>query len=151
MGLELIVTSIIGGIVATYVLLAMAAWSHRLGLPRLDFAKAMAGLTYGQSFEGRDPPYWAGAAVVYMNGILFALVYSTAVAQYLPGPPVVRGIIWGIVLYLVSCSFFVPVYLREGFFLAHVHRNAWITSGMVHGLWGIVVGWLCPIRAAAAS
>ena len=147
MGLEFIVTSIIGGVIATYVLLAMGTWSHRLGLPRLDFAKAMAGLTFSESFEGSDPPYWAGMAVVYMNGIFFALIYSTVVAQYLPGIPVVRGIIWGVALYFASCLFYVPVYLREGFFLSRVHRYAWITSGMVHGLYGIVVGWLCPIAA----
>lgn len=147
MGLEFIITSIIGGVIATYVLLAMAAWSHRLGLPRLDFAKAMAGLTFSESFEGRDPPYWAGMAVVYMNGVLFALIFSTVVAQYLPGIPVVRGALWGIILYFASCLFYVPLYLREGFFLSHVHKHAWITSGMVHGLYGIVVGWLCPIAA----
>ena len=145
MGLDFMLSSIIGGILATYVLLAMGAWSHRLGLPRLDFPKPMAALTFGESFQGQEPPYWAGMAVVYMNGIVFALIYSTAVAQYLPGDPVIKGAIWGIILYVVSCVFYVPLYLREGFFLSGVHRHAWITSAMVHGLYGIVVGWLCPI------
>ena len=145
MPLDAMITSIIGGILATYVLLAMGAWSHRLGLPRLDFGKAMANLTFGESFEGREPPYFAGQAVVYMNGIIFALLYSTVIAHYLPGPPVIKGMIWGIVLYLVSCMFYVPLYLREGFFLSKLHPMAWIPSAMVHGLYGIVVGCLCPI------
>ena len=144
MPLESIVTTIIAGIIATYGLLVMALWAFRLGLPRLDFSRAMAELTYGESFEGQAP-YWAGQAVIYLNGIFFALIYATVVAQYLPGPDLVKGAIWGGVLFLISGVFFVPLFMREGFFLSHIHKNAWITSAMVHGVWGMIVGWLSPI------
>ncbi len=145
MPLDAIVTTIIAGIVATYGLLAMALWAYRLGLPRLDFSRAMAELTYGQSFEGQAP-YWAGQAVIYLNGIFFALIYATVVAQYLPGIPIVKGAIWGVILFLISGVFSVPLFMREGFFLSHIDKNAWITSLMVHGVWGLIVGWLSPIQ-----
>lgn len=144
MPLDAIVTTIIAGIIATYGLVVMALWAFRVGLPRLDFSRAMAELTYGQSFEGQAP-YWAGQAVIYLNGIFFALIYATVVAQYLPGIPIVKGAIWGVFLFLVSGVFFVPLFMREGFFLSHIHKNAWITSAMVHGVWGLIVGWLSPI------
>ncbi len=144
MPLESIVITIIAGIIATYGLVVMALWAFRLGLPRLDFSRAMAELTYGESFEGQAP-YWAGQAVIYLNGIFFALIYATVVAQYLPGPDLVKGAIWGGVLFLISGVFFVPLFMREGFFLSHIHKNAWITSAMVHGVWGLIVGWLSPI------
>lgn len=145
MPLDAIVTTIIAGIIATYGLVVMALWAFRLGLPRLDFSRAMAELTYGQSFEGQAP-YWAGQAVIYLNGIFFALIYATVVARYLPGIPIVKGAIWGVFLFLVSGVFFVPLFMREGFFLSHIHKNAWITSLMVHGVWGLIVGWLSPIQ-----
>jgi len=145
MPLDAIVTTIIAGIIATYGLVVMALWAFRLGLPRLDFSRAMAELTYGQSFEG-PAPYWAGQAVIYLNGIFFALIYATVVAQYLPGIPIVKGAIWGVILFLISGVFFVPLFMREGFFLSHIHKNAWITSLMVHGAWGLIVGWLSPIQ-----
>ena len=145
MDLEFLVTVIIAGIIATYGLLVMALWAFRLGLPRLDFSRAMTELTYGQSFEG-PAPYWAGQAVIYMNGIFFALLYATAIGPYLPGPDLAKGVIWGAILFVISGVFYVPVILREGFFLAHVHKNAWITSAMVHGVWGLIVGWLSPIQ-----
>ena len=104
----------------------------------------MAALTYGPSFDG-EPPYWAGQLVIYFNGVMLALIYATVVAEHLPGIPLVKGIIWGVVLYSISCVFFVPLYLREGFFLWHIDKKAWITSGMAHGVWGLVVGWLSPI------
>ncbi len=144
MPLESIIVTIIAGIVATYGLLVTALWAGGLGLPRLDFARAMAELTYGESFEGQAP-YWAGQAVIYLNGIFFALIYATVVAQYLPGPDLLRGVMWGAILWFVSGVFFVPLFLKEGFFLAHVDKNAWATSAMVHGVWGMIVGWLSPI------
>ncbi len=144
MPLESIVITIIAGIVATYGLVVMALWAGAIGLPRLDFSRAMAELTYGDSFEGQAP-YWAGQAVIYLNGIFFALIYATVVARFLPGPDLVKGAIWGGVLFVISGVFFVPLFMREGFFLSHIHKNAWATSAMVHGVWGMIVGWLSPI------
>ncbi len=144
MPLESIVTTIIAGIIATYGLLVMALWAGGVGLPRLDFSRAMAERTYGESFDGQAP-YWAGQLVIYLNGIFFTLIYATVVAQYLPGPDLIKGVIWGGVLFVMSGVFYVPLFLREGFFLSHIHKNAWITSAMVHGVWGMIVGWLSPI------
>ncbi|MCZ6604377.1 MAG: hypothetical protein O7C63_07765 [Alphaproteobacteria bacterium] len=144
MSLEFLVHVILVGILATYFLLAMALWAHRIGLARLDFAKVMAGLSYGESFDG-DPPYFAGQIVIYFNGIFFALLYAAAVGQYLPEPPLLAGAIWGVILFLASGLFYVPLYLREGFFLSHVHKRAWMTSLMVHGGYGVILGWLCPV------
>jgi hypothetical protein len=145
MTLEVLVHSALVGILASYVLLALAVWNKSLGLPRLDFAKAMTMLTYGESFEGSEPSYWAGQLVIYMNGIIFTLLYTGVVAQYLPGPDLLKGVIWGAILWFVSGVFYVPFYLKEGFFLSHIHKNAWFASGLVHGAFGLVVGWLAPI------
>ena len=146
--LDFILLSIISGILASYVLLANALWLQSLKLPRLDFSTAMANLTYGEQFEGK-PPYFAGMIVIYFNGIIFALLYSTVVAQYLPGEPIVKGAIWGAILWFFSGIFYVPFILKEGFFLSHIHPMAWFSSGIVHGMYGLVVGWLAPIRTAA--
>ena len=145
MNLDFIVAVVLAGIIATFCMLAMALWAGRLGLPRLDFPRVMAELTFGESFEG-PAPYWSGQAVIYMNGMFLAFLYATVVAQYLPGIPLVRGIIWGIILFAVSGLFFVPLFLREGFFLSHIHRFAWVTSAMVHGIYGLILGWLSPIQ-----
>ncbi len=144
MPLESIIITIIASIVATYGLLITALWAGGLGLPRLDFSRAMAELTYGESFEGQAP-YWAGQAVIYLNGIFFALIYATVVGKYLPGPDLLRGAIWGAILWFVSGVFFVPLFLKEGVFLSHIHKTAWAPSAMVHGVWGMIVGWLSPI------
>ena len=148
MELNFFVAVILAGILASYGLLAMALWAHRLGLPRLDFSRAMANLTYGESFDG-DPPYWSGQFTIYFNGVFFALLYATVfaqyIAQYVPWPDPIKGAIYGVGLWFVSGVFFVPVILREGLFLSGIHRNAWISSLMVHGIYGLIVGWLSPV------
>ena len=155
MELEFFLMSAFAGIMGTFGLLSMACWADSLGLPRLDFTRAMANVTFARTFEDDVPPgagvdapntpYWPGMGVIFLNGIFFALLYSS-VAKYIPlEPNVLKGAAWGVVLWFVSGVFFVPVYLKEGFMLSGIHKNAWITSLMVHGIFGLFVGWIAPI------
>jgi uncharacterized membrane protein YagU involved in acid resistance len=133
-----------GGVLATYAHLVLALWAPRVGLPRIDFSMGIAELTWGESFDGKAP-YWMGFAAIHMNGIIFALLYSTVVAQYLPGIPVVRGLIYGAILFIPAQFFFVPLFLQGGIMGLKHHRMAWLTAIIVHGVYGAIVGWLCPI------
>lgn len=144
MKLDFFIVVTLSGILATYLHLVMGQWSHKIGMPRLDFARVMANLTYEDSFEG-EPSYWAGQIAVILNGVFFAFLYATVIGPYLPGEPVVRGIQFGVLLYLASGLFFIPVYLKEGLFLSGVDSKAWIPLLMVHVVYGSVVGWLSPI------
>lgn len=139
----------LSGILATYLHLVMGQWAGRIGLPRLDFSRVMADLTYGESFEG-EPSYWAGQIAVFFNGVFFAFLYATIIGPHLPGEPVVRGFLFGVILYIGSGMFFIPVYLKEGFFLSRVDPKAWIPLLMVHVVYGLVVGWLSPILGSTA-
>ena len=144
MTLEFFVHTILAGIMDTYILLVLALWNSRVGMPRLDFAKAMTMLTFAESYEGRDPPYFAGQMIIYFNGVFFTLLYATYFHQFLPGTPLIQGAIWGVILWAVSGFFYVPIYLREGFFLSHIHPMAWFASLIAHGAFGLMVGWLAP-------
>jgi hypothetical protein len=144
MTLSFVIHAAIAGFLATYCHLIGALWVRTLGLPPLDLSRAMANFTYGDSFT--DPPsYWAGQFVIYANGIVFALFYATVAGPLLPGPDVIRGVTFGFLLFVLSGLLFSPIFLREGFFLVKVHPRAWTTALVVHLVWGIVIGWLCPI------
>lgn len=156
MNLEFFLVSALAGVMGTYGLLTMALWADSLGLPRLDFSRAMANVTYARTFEKEvepgagvdapNTPYWPGMIVIFMNGIFFALLYSSVVAQWIPveqGP--LRGAAWGLILWFVSGVFYVPFYLREGFMLSHIHPLAWLTSLKVHIIYGLFVGWIAPV------
>jgi hypothetical protein len=154
--LDFFLMAVFAGFMGSYGFVTMSLWSDSLGLPRLDFSRAMSNLTYARTFEEEvspgagveapNTPYWPGMIVLFMNGIFFALLYSSVVAQHIPIDNVVlKGAAWGIILWFVSGMFFVPFYLKEGFMLAHIHRLAWLTSLKVHIVYGLMVGWIAPI------
>ena len=133
------------GILAAYVLIIFALWAPRYGLPQLDFSRGMTQLSFGDSFEG-PAPYGLGIAQVLTNGILFALLYATVVGPLLPGEPlVIRGLIWGVILFFGAQLIFVPIFLQGGIFSLKHGPWAWVTALVVHVLYGVVVGWLSPI------
>ncbi len=144
MDLEFFIQASAAGILGGYVLLIFALWAPRYGLPRLDFPRGMTQLTFGDSFEG-PAPYGLGIALLHMNGILFALLYATVVGPFLPGALVVRGLIWGVILFFGAQLIFVPIFLKGGVFSLKHGPRAWITALLVHVLYGVVVGWLSPI------
>ena len=145
MDLEFLIHVSIAGILATYIHLIFALWAPRYGLPRIDFPRGMTQLTFGDSFEGPAPYGW-GIAVIHMNGIVFALLYATVVGPLLPVEPlVVRGLIWGGILFIGAQLIFVPFFLQDGFFGLKGHKMGWATALVVHLLYGAVLGWLAPI------
>ena len=137
-------TAVIAGVLATYVHMVFALWAPRYGLPRLDFAKGMAELSFAESYDGK-PPYWLGLVALHFNGIVFTLLYSTVFGPFLPGPPLMRGLIYGGILLIGSQCVFVPVFMRGGFFSLKEDRRAWMTAVVVHVIFGAMVGWLAPI------
>ena len=89
MELEFFLMSAFAGLMGTYTLMMLSCWADSLGLPRLDFSRPMANLTFARSFEEDVPPgaavdapntpYWPGMAIVYVNGIFFALLYPSSI------------------------------------------------------------------------
>jgi hypothetical protein len=144
MQLDFFIVVAVTGMLAAYLHLVMGQWADRIGLFRLDFSRVMADLTFGKSMEG-EAPYWAGFMVVILNGAFLALLYATVIGPHLPGEPVFRGFLYGIILFFCSGLFFIPVYIKEGLFLSHASPKAWISVLMVHLVFGLVVGWLSPV------
>ena len=144
MSLEFILLVSFAGILATYVHLMFALWAPKYGLARLDFAKVLNEISFKESFE-QEPPYWLGLLQLHLNGIVFALLYATVVGPLLPGEPLWRGLMWGGILFIGSQFLFVPVFLRHGILGLKGHPRAWMTAVVVHGVYGAILGWLCPI------
>lgn len=140
----------IAGVIATHCTLMMALWAPKLGLPRADFPFTMADLSFADSFGGKAP-YWSGLWVIHLNGLFFAFLYSTLVAPWLNATlgidttPMTNGAIYGVMLFLASGLFFQPVFLGLGLFLFKADKRGWITSLIVHGIFGLVCGWLAPV------
>lgn len=152
MTLEFLVHSALAGLIATYVLMVFAQWADRYGLPRVDFAHEQAELTLRDVVHGA-PAYFIGLGILHMNGVVFSLLYSSVFAKYIPtigGYEVIRGIIYGEILFVLAGLIYVPIFFRIGFFAVKAHPFAWTTSMLVHGIFGAIVGWLGPVAAATS-
>lgn len=144
MTIDILAQIIVAGVLGTYVHLLIALWAPCLGLPRLDFPAWLANLTFGDSFEGKAP-YSLGLIALHMNGIFFAFLYATAVGPLLPGPDLVKGLIYGGLLFFGSQCVFVPFFMKDGFFGSKVPGPTYLSAILVHGVFGLMYGWLCPI------
>lgn len=144
MKLDFLLAVTFAGFLATYFHLVFALTADRVGLARLDFTKGTAQLIFGESYGGH-PPYVLGLAAVLLNGIIFALVYATVIGPMLSGPGVLRGLVYGGLLYLYSQCIHVPVFMKGGLFSRKVHPRAWLTAAVAHVIYGVMLGWLAPL------
>ena len=147
MTLGFIVHSALAGFLATYLLMVFAQKADRYGLPRVDFAHEQAELCLRDAVKG-PTSYVIGLMILHLNGILFTLLYSAVVAKHLPiDIPVLKGIAYGLILWVLAGLIYVPIFFRIGFFALKAHPFAWATSLVVHVIFGTVVGWLAPVAA----
>jgi hypothetical protein len=144
MKLDFLLAVTFAGFLATYFHLVFALTADRVGLVRLDFTKGTAKLIFGESYDG-NPPYVLGLAAVHLNGIIFALIYATVIGPMMSGPNVLRGLIYGGLLYLYSQFIHVPVFMKGGLFSRKVNSRAWLTAAIAHAIYGAILGWLAPL------
>ena len=126
--------TILGGLAGTAVLTMMMYLVAPIMLGHSMDIAAMLGSMLGNS--------WAlGMAAHWMNGVvIFPLIYAFLVYKLLPGSPVVRGAIWGMVLWLIAQTMVMPM-MGAGFFSSGAGgMMAVVASLMGHILYGGVLG-----------
>ena len=126
--------SIVGGLVGTVVMTMMMRFiaPMMLGHP-MDIA-AMLGNMMGGS--------WAiGMAAHLMNGIvIFPLAYALLVFRFLPGPPALRGMMFGTILWLLAEVMVMPM-AGAGFFSSEIGgAKAVMAALMGHLVYGALLG-----------
>lgn len=96
--------SVVGGIVATILLMALTFLSPVLGFPFFDIPRITGGMFV------RDPnvAFWLGTAIFFFGGAIgWPIVFNVAYA-FLPGRDVgavgaaVKGSIYGVILWVIS-------------------------------------------------
>jgi len=144
MKFDFLLAVVTAGFLATYFHVVFALTADRVGLAKLDFAKGTGKLIFGESYGG-NPPYLLGLAAVQLNGIIFTLLYASVVGPMLSGPNVLRGLVFGGLLYLYAQCIHVPIFMKGGLFSHKVNPRAWLTAAIAHVIYGVIVGWLSPL------
>jgi len=136
--------TVVGGLAGTLVMTGMLYGVAPMMGVHMDIA-AMLGSVLGGS-------WLAGLVMHVMNGaIIFPLIFGLFVQQWLPGSPTVRGVAFGLGLWLVSQVMVMPM-MGAGFFSANAGgAMAALGSFVAHALYGGVLGAVSgtPFRVAS--
>jgi hypothetical protein len=93
--------AVLAGILGTIIMTLVGVWlAPMMGMPPMNPAEMLAGAMGGVMILG-----WAGH---FMIGAILAVIYAT-VAPWLPGPPVLRGALFGIAPFLVAQVVVLPM------------------------------------------
>ena len=96
---------------------------------------------------------WAiGMAAHLVNGVvIFPLIYTFVVYRYLPGPPLLRGVLWGAVLWLLAETMVMPM-AGAGFFSSEIGgAKAAFAALMGHLVYGALLGYIAGSAAPEAA
>jgi len=136
--------AILGGLAGTVMMTMMMRFVAPLMLGHpMDIAGMLASMMGGA---------WAmGMAAHLLNGIvIFPLVYAFVIFRYLPGPPVLRGVLWGAVLWLAAETMVMPM-AGAGFFSSEIGgAKAVIAAMMGHLVYGALLGYVAGPAAQDA-
>lgn len=100
--------TILGGLVGTIVLtMLMYIAAPMMGIAKMDIAGMLGSMLGG---------WTVGMLIHFVNGVvLFPLVYAFLLFSRLRGTPVIKGMFWGVTLWLVAGLMVMPV-MGAGFF-----------------------------------
>ena len=130
-----VVKAILGGLVATIVLTLIMYYVAPImtGQP-MDVAQMLAGMM-GMS--------WMMGMIVHfiLGTIVFPLIYVYVLYGILPGPPWMKGMIWGLILWLIAEIAVMPMAGADIFHSEHpAGFMAAIGSLMGHLVYGAILG-----------
>ena len=93
--------AIVGGLIGTLAMTAVGLWiAPLMGLPPMNPADMLAGAMGGSMLLG-----WSGHLMI---GLVLALIYAM-VAPWLPGPPPVRGALYGLAPWILAMVAVMPM------------------------------------------
>lgn len=127
-----------GGLAATLVITAMMYFGAPMmtGAP-MDIANELSAML--------GVPWLLGMIMHFVLGtVIFSFAYALVVGPRLPGPAAIRGMIWGLVLWLVAMLAMSPM-MGKGLFMGGMPPA--IASLVGHLAFGLVLGLIVPVSA----
>ncbi|HYY25622.1 MAG TPA: DUF6789 family protein [Candidatus Udaeobacter sp.] len=134
--------AIIAGFLATIIMTVMAYIAPFFGLPKMDFAAMLGSLFAQETPQPWTAPWWAGMAIYFIDGsIIFPLIYAYLLFRLLFGPAWLRGVQWGMILWLLSQAIAMPA-MGVGFFSAAMpDPSLWVIGNLIgHFVYGVILG-----------
>jgi uncharacterized membrane protein YagU involved in acid resistance len=106
-----------------------------MGLPRMDIAAMLGGMLGG---------WGMGMAMHFLNGtVIFPLIYAYLLFAKLPGSSQLKGILWGLILWVLAQIVVMPM-MGAGLFGLSMGGGMMPAFGslMGHIVYGVLLGWI---------
>jgi hypothetical protein len=141
--------AVVAGFLATAFMTVLAYVAPLVGLPKMDFAAMLGSLFTDGTPEQWTGAWWLGMVVHFINGsIIFSLIYAYLLFRFLAGPAWLKGIQWGMILWLLSEAFVMPA-MGAGFFSANMpDPSLWVIGSLIaHFVYGVILGFVAAEQA----
>ena len=127
--------AVLGGFVGTLAItFLMYVGAPMMGLPKMDIAAMLGRMLGGWSM---------GMTMQLINGaIIFPLIYTYLLFERLPGPPYLKGIQWGLILWVLAQLVVMPMMGAGVFGLKMAGMMSAVGSLLGHVAYGTLLGWV---------
>ena len=131
--------AIAAGLIATASMTALLLIEPAVGLPEIAIGQLLStSLSVTTAHLSIGPAM--GWATHFLVGVAWALVYAGVVLTRLPGTPLVRGLLYGVLVFLLAQALFMPL-VGAGFFSRGDPST--LAGGLLgHLVYGGVLGWI---------
>jgi uncharacterized membrane protein YagU involved in acid resistance len=96
------------GLIGTATMTALLLVEPSIGLPKIAIGEMLSSSMSALSSQTSMGPA-AGWVVDALVGIVFALIYAGVLDRRLPGTPVVRGLLFGVLVFILAQLIFAPL------------------------------------------
>jgi uncharacterized protein DUF6789 len=136
--------AIVGGFAGTLAMTMMMYLIAPLTGVKMDIAGSLAGML--------GAPWVVGLAMHFLNGaVIFPLLYALVLFRRLKGGPAVRGITWGVALWLMAQLLVMPM-IGAGVFSSRMGGSTAVAASlMAHAVYGVLLGGISGAAAAAGN
>ena len=133
---------ILGGLVGTLAITFLIyVGGPMMGLPKMDIAAMLGGLLGGWTI---------GMMMHFVNGtIIFPLIYAYFLFRKLPGTPLLKGAIWGVVLWALAELVVMPMMGAGIFGLKMGGAMSALGSLIGHAIYGALLGLIAGAARSA--
>ena len=143
--------AMLAGLAATLAMTMMMYAAPLMGMPKMDIAAMLGSLVNGGEMPApMSGPWWMGMMMHFVHGVvIFPLLYAYLLYRVLPGSDWVRGMLWGVILWLVAQMMVMPM-MGMGFFSSAAPQPTMAVLGslMGHLIYGAILGALAGAQAA---
>jgi len=98
----------LAGLVGTGTMTALWLVEPKLGLAQLAVGNILSSLLAVVTAYGSVGPV-VGWAIHLVIGVILSLLYAATLVGRLPGPPIVRGLLYGLLIFILAQLVFMPL------------------------------------------